>query len=82
MVDSGRLDAFASDTWQYTADLRLGSPLLLPVRTDKLSEESTDVGSKSEYTLSLRGCVVVMLDAFVKNTRQCSSLRQLFCVAL
>ena len=62
MVDSGRLDAFASDTWQYTADLCLGSPLLLPVRTDKLSEESTDVGSKSKYTLSLtlitlpRGC--------------------------
>ena len=62
MVDSGRLDAFASDTWQYTADLCLGSPLLLPVRTEKLSEESTDVGSKSKYTLSLtlitppRGC--------------------------
>ena len=62
MVDSGRLDAFASDTWQYTADLCLGSPLVLPVRTDKLSEESTDVGSKSKYTLSLtlitlpRGC--------------------------
>ena len=53
MVDSGRLDAFASDTSQYTADLCLGSPFLLPVRREKLSEESTDVGSKSKYTLSL-----------------------------
>ena len=38
VVDSGRLDAFASDTWQYTADLCLRSLLLLPVRTEKLSE--------------------------------------------
>ena len=53
MVDSGRLDAFASDTSQYTADLCLGSPFLLPVRREKLSEESTDLGAKSKYTLSL-----------------------------